>query len=357
MFKHFWDLWRRRKVEPKIQKTIKNEESREVVKQIVEIWPEPPSKLFTIKRLNNPILNHLRKEGNVNEKIRKSFKYEPRLEFSEKYLNAISNFGINPEYLREFDGYPFGGFIRDVFHNDIPRDLDILFFNMKNYALFISILQEVGWHIEDILQFRSYSDAYCTFLENDLTRAKKIINGVEVQVDLMFARNIFKASQIDFFVNGFALDLKTEQFFFWNKNSTEWDLYQKAFPFLNEKKNFLNPAYDTGSMYHTTEFSRFRYNRVNEKIYDFVKKGWGFEYNSIILKLHENDLANFISECWDIEIKSYYILKLLTSEKENVREQARFFIQLDINQIPSTLLAHFLKSHYTDTNILVKELG
>jgi len=322
-------------------------EEKKILKRISKIWP---------KAIDEEISSFLNKTKKSKIKIRDYFKYESRMKFDQKYLNAIEQFGLSPSFLEAFGAYPFGGFIRDIYHGIIPKDLDILFYDLYHYEFFARVLEEQGWKLQSVEQFREFTDAYQTFLQNDLTRAIKTINGKEFQIDLMFSGKLLNSKKLDFYANSFALDLTTNQFFFWNTESPNYPFHTIAFNYLDQKKNYLNPDYETGSPFQNSNLDKFRYDRVNKKIYQLAKNGWEFSYGSLIVRLKTNDLARFIDDCWSESTKQFYITRLLTSEKDNVRQEAKFFLDQKINNIPASLFANFLKSHYEDIRIAVKEL-
>jgi len=219
---------------------------------------------------------------------RVSITYEPRIRFDQKYELALAKFDIPKDLLLNFPGFPFGGFVRDTFHSDTPKDLDLFFISAVNIRAVAKFLKQKGWVSQESRRIDSWKWGSYSEIIRRKSGYVKCFTKHGQKIDLFFKYDMISAKEeLVLLAQAYAWDLSLDRFFLWadpvSEGRPSWkedhlqDTEDSVFKQLSSKKLELNRKYASWLTIKDTEAIRIQSEYLKEKIQSLLQKGWDLE--------------------------------------------------------------------------------
>lgn len=257
---------------------------------------------------------------NLNHKT-----FEPRIEITAKYFDTLKDFDLSPELLITYSAYPFGGYVRDLYHNIQPKDLDLIIPHEEDLEAITQFLKSCGWESIDIESISEYDQKLAYRLKKN-----------NYQIDLVHSSAVVRPTKLDFYANVFAIDFEKEEAFYWVKDFKVRSLHFLSLNQVLEAELELvsRPRIDTHAFNFLDQKLIIAHNKLRtihaSKIQRLLSNGWNLHVENFLTftNLIKNTYKRFAEEFTKIPAlkKQQIISKYLTDKEEIVREAARFII-------------------------------
>ena len=271
--------------------------------------------------------------------------FEPRFNVSDDFYTSLLDFDLTDKILIEYEAYPFGGFVRDIYHNVTPKDLDLIIPKIKNLEALVLDLQQKDWQEVNIKSNFDYGQK----LVFRLTK-----NGR--QIDFVNSPLVIRPNTFDFYANAFAIDLELRSAFYWVKDYNVTmdylelsDTFDTNFEELSAR-DFIRPkiqehAFDILDQKLIVSYNKLRFVHA-EKIKRLVANDWTLHLENFLTfaRLEKKSYWQFVKEFDKIsaEKKVQILAPYLTNKNELVRETMQFIIE-NADKCPGTIFIDALK--------------
>lgn len=263
----------------------------------------------------------------------KNIKYENRIKYNIKFEEGLKRFHLTKKELIKYNAYPFGGYVRDIYHNDEPTDLDLVFKQEKDLNAFLSYLIKE----KNAKQIPHNSDPYSSRIVVKLTIENE-------NIDLVLNHSFLShLAYCDFFCNSYALDFSQQKFFLWYRpRNDEKSFYDLIFNYFDKKILIYNFLYN--------------FDIKLPKFESKFKKNWKLHLGVIVEnKIFKSnpfldELKIWISNNYCYEKKEELIPLLLTSNSKLLRDYGKVFI-LNMEYVTDDIFLNLLLYYYSENRI------
>lgn len=261
--------------------------------------------------------------------------YESRFKIPTEFFDILESFELSLENLKEFEAYPFGGFVRDLYHRITPQDLDLLIPSMGNLFQLAGFLKAKGWQVwSNKTQPNTY---FGSEADPNPQKLKFRFLKDNYQIDLISSKKVVKPLRFDFYANAFAIDPFNEQIFYWVID------YNASLPLLTaatksiQRPSILKNAFEILNQKQIVAWQMLRDVHIS-KIGRFLQQGWNLHLeNFLVFSNLQNLRKEYAKEFSNLpgEIKKQILVPYLTNSDEFIRESVRFLMSVD--NFPGTI--------------------